>query len=209
MTDLYGEDVTISPTMRENSGGATHLHFCGLKVPNVSAVITVNSSCLHRDDWCSIGTAWRRARLKSLAPRSSRRESVTTTPPAVERALARVSARVFFLLPRGVVGAPAASAWRRRGGRARSACGATIGVQRSELRDPDTLLLAGDNGTTEQGSPYLWKWKTDECVSCSAAVLFGWFARSRRTRPPYPTRAGEPVKKIEEIKTSRSHRPKL
>ena len=63
VTDLYGDEVRISPTMRERRADATHLHFCGLK-----------------------------------------------------------------------------------------------------LRDPDTLLLAGDNGTTEMGPAYLWKWKEDEYV---------------------------------------------
>ena len=65
VTDLYGRDVTISPTMRErrapDDARATRLHFCGLK-----------------------------------------------------------------------------------------------------LRDPDTMLLAGDNGTSEMGPAYLWKWRTDE-----------------------------------------------
>ena len=68
VTDLYGRDVTISPTMREHrapdDARATRLHFCGLK-----------------------------------------------------------------------------------------------------LRDPDTMLLAGDNGTSEMGPAYLWKWRTDEYVA--------------------------------------------
>ena len=33
-----------------------------------------------------------------------------------------------------------------------------------KLRDPATFLLAGDNGTTEAGGVYLWKWATDEYV---------------------------------------------
>ena len=33
-----------------------------------------------------------------------------------------------------------------------------------KLRDPEHLLLAGDNGTTETGPAFLWKWRTDEYV---------------------------------------------
>lgn len=124
------------------------------------------------------------------------------------RARARVGA-VFFLLPRGGVGAPLLPRGDGAGGAL-----ARRAARQSVFNDPScaTPTHCCSRATTARRRRARRTSGSGRRTSASRVVplfWFGWFARSRRTRPPYPTRAGEPVKKIEETKTLRSRRPML
>ncbi len=56
-----------------------------------------------------------------------------------------------------------------------------------KLRDPDHLLLAGDNSTNEAGPAYLWNWRSHEYTPLAAGAMHNCReSRATPLRPPRP-----------------------
>ena len=56
-----------------------------------------------------------------------------------------------------------------------------------KLRDPDHLLLAGDNSTNEAGPAYLWNWRSHEYTPLAAGAMHNCReSRARDALPPSP-----------------------